>query len=65
MNRSPRECIEAVLANLEMAQQAYAKSGKKYFVTHHVGASAALSEAIEIIRTECASFLTTEQKDKQ
>jgi hypothetical protein len=61
MTRTPRECIEAVLANLEMAANATQPRLQYDDCTRNfiAGQEAAFRQSIALIRTECASILET------
>jgi hypothetical protein len=61
MTRTPRECIEATLRNLEMAYRVeFQRSGfteDALDALAHTAKAEAFSEAIALIRTECQSIL--------
>lgn len=66
--RTPKQCIEAVLANLEMVREGAARNAQitsRDWPAHtfHKGQLDVLGQIRDLIRTECASFLTTETKE--
>ena len=63
--RAPSECIKAVLANLQYAEDAARTTYQNAPSSHHAaeanGEGRAYREAIALIRTECQSILEENQ----